>query len=561
MLILPEHNMLERFQDVSYLQMLAASCFFFSSIIVLTVLRRIYFFPISDIPGPFVARFSILWQLWVTTTGQLGPATIALHKKHGKRTTIVFTRDSNLTRHAGKFVRIAYNEVSVCDPEGSQTVLKRNIDKVCTHLLYLCPARLTLLQGSWYEITALPDSRLQNQMSTTSASGTARLVKGLAAGYKLSNILQAEPHINECISLFRRRIDDLSATSQPADFSIWFTFLFFDIVGEVTFSKRFGFLDEARDVGNAIKNQYFLTAYLAIMGYFPWAHNWLLANPLIEYLHLQPAMHVLDTTKAAIAARATNFKAHPDMVEQWMRANKEHPERFSKDDILAASVVTVGAAADTSGAALQAFVYFLMRDPEMLALLREEIDNAHLAPIPSYESVRNLPILQACIKEALRYHCPTSLGLPRISPPGGITICERFFPAGTVLSVNQWAVHMLPLFGPDAEHFNPRRWLTPSTSRPSKEASAPLTTPTYPPGPHDGPHLRLMHECLLPFSAGYNACPGQHLARLEIAKVAALMVRDYEITQVQEGTSWRFRSHFAAVPFGWDCWVKMRRRG
>ncbi|MCJ1385975.1 hypothetical protein MMC17_009100 [Xylographa soralifera] len=518
--------MLEQFQDVSYLQILAAMFFSFSIFIVVAVIRRIYFSPISDIPGPFIARFSILWQLWVTATGQAGPAIVALHKKHGK------------------FVRIAYNEVSVCDSEGSPTVLKRNIDK-----------------GSWYEITALPDSRLQNQMSITSATDCTRLFKGLAGGYKLSNILQAEPFIDDCISLFRRRIDNLSATSQPVDFSIWFTFLFFDIVGETTFSKRFGFLDEGRDVGDAIKNQWFLTAYLALMGYFPWAHNWLLANPLIEYLHLQPAMHVFDTTKAAIAARATNFKAHPDMVEQWMRANKEHPERFSKDDILAAGVVTVGAAADTSGAALQAFVYFLMRDPEMLALLRKEIDTADLAPIPTYESVRNLPMLQACIKEALRIHCPTSLGLTRVSPPGGITICSRLFPAGTVLSVNQWAVHSLPIFGPDAERFNPRRWLTPAppgTPFPSKEA---LTTPTYPPGPHDSPHLRLMHECLLPFSAGYNACPGQHLARLEISKVAAVMVRDYEIAQVQEGREWKWRSHFAVVPWGWDCWVKTRRRG
>ncbi|MCJ1414106.1 hypothetical protein MMC32_000431 [Xylographa parallela] len=518
--------MLERFQGVSYLQVLGALLLFFSAFIVVAVIRRIYFSPISDIPGPLVARFSILWQLWVTATGQLGPAIVALHKKHGK------------------FVRIAYNEVSVCDPEGSPTLLKRNIDK-----------------GSWYEITALPDSRLQNQMSITSATDTARLFKGLAGGYKLSNILQAEPFIDDCISLFRRRIDDLSAASQPIDFSMWFTFLFFDIVGETTFSKRFGFLDEGRDVGDAIKNQWFLTSYLALMGYFPWAHNWLLANPLIEYFHLQPAMHVFDTTKAAIAARATNFKAHPDMVEQWMRANAEHPERFSKDDILAAGVVTVGAAADTSGAALQAFVYFLMRDPAMLALLRAEIDAADLAPIPTYESVRNLPVLQACIKEALRIHCPVSIGLPRVAPPGGITVCARPFPAGTILSVNQWAVHSLPVFGPDADRFNPRRWLAPAppgTELPAKEA---LTTPTYPPGPHDGAHLRLMHECLVPFSAGYNACPGQHLARVEIGKVAAVMVRDYEIVQVQEGAEWLWRSHFSAVPWGWDCWVKTRRRG
>lgn len=380
-------------------------------------------------------------------------------------------------------------------------------------------------------------------MSLRSAKDVINLFKGLSAGYKLSNIAQAEPYIDECITLFRQRLDDLSYKAQPFEPERWFTFLFFDIVGEVTFSKRFGFLDEGRDVGNAIKNQWFLTHYLSIMGYFPWAHNYLLANPLIEYFKLQPAMHVLDTVKAAIAGRATNYKAHPDMLEHWLRAHKEHPERLSERDILAAAVVTVGAAADTSGAVLQGFVYYLMRDPAMLALLREEIDTAHLSPIPSWEETRSLPILQACIREVYRFHSPVSIGLPRISPPGGITLNSHFFPEGIVLSVNSWAVHHLSIFGPDVGVFNPRRWFI-------RNVNSQL----------EMDRIRAMEACVIPFSAGYNQCPGQHLAHLEIGKVAALMVRDYEIHQVEEGKEWTYRSHLAATPFWWPCWLKVRNR-
>ncbi|MCJ1472767.1 hypothetical protein MMC13_001416 [Lambiella insularis] len=498
-------SILERLQNASSLEVFLAILITISVFVFVTIIRRIFFHALSDIPGPFVAKFSTIWQLWVVITGQVGPATIALHRKYGK------------------FVRIAYNEVSVCDPECSLTVLRRNLDK-----------------GSWYAITALPDSSLPNQMSIRSAKDEINLFKGLSAGYKLSNIAQAEPYIDDCIALFRRRLDDLSFTAQPFEPEMWFTFLFFDIVGEVTFSKRFGFLEEGRDIAHAIKNQWFLTAYLAVMGYFPWAHNYLLANPLITYLHLQPAMHVLDTVRAAIASRATNYKAHPDMLSHWTRAHAEHSDRLSARDILAACAVTVGAAADTSGAALQAFVYYLLRDASMLALLRAELAAAHLSPIPSWEETRALPVLQACIKESLRVHCPVSIGLPRIAPPGGITLHARTFPAGTVLSVNQWAMHHLGVFGPDVDAWNPRRWFVRAGEGPER--------------------LRAMEACLIPFSAGYNQCPGQHLAQMEIGKVAALMVRDYEVSQVVEGAEWRFRSHLAATPWGWPCWLRVRGR-
>lgn len=34
------------------------------------------------------------------------------------------------------------------------------------------------------------------------------------------------------------------------------------------------------------------------------------------------------------------------------------------------------------------------------------------------------------------------------------------------------------------------------------------------------------------FGAGYAACPGQNLARVELAKICATLFRDYDIRQV-----------------------------
>lgn len=54
--------------------------------VVLTavLVRRRYFSPLSDIPGPFVASFSAsLWQLYHILTGHIEVAVIELHRKHG----------------------------------------------------------------------------------------------------------------------------------------------------------------------------------------------------------------------------------------------------------------------------------------------------------------------------------------------------------------------------------------------------------------------------------------------------------------------------------------------
>lgn len=54
-----------------------------ASIITVFVKRR-YFSSISDIPGPFAASFSLLWQLWQIVKGHTEVATIEQHRKHGK---------------------------------------------------------------------------------------------------------------------------------------------------------------------------------------------------------------------------------------------------------------------------------------------------------------------------------------------------------------------------------------------------------------------------------------------------------------------------------------------
>lgn len=118
--------------------------------------------------------------------------------------------------------------------------------------------------------------------------------------------------------------------------------------------------------------------------------------------------------------------------------------------------------------ALQSFVYHAIRHPGAWERIRGELDMATKEgrcqnQVISFADSQKLVYLQACIKESLRVFVPATLGLQRAAPEGGITIGERTFPAGTMLSVHGPSILLSKdIWGPDAREFKPERWLNKS---------------------------------------------------------------------------------------------------
>jgi hypothetical protein len=83
------------------------------AITILTVLiKRRYFSPLSDIPGPFFASFTRLWQIVTLVQGDSVNVFYDLHQKYGP------------------FVRVAPNEVSVNHPDAPKQLLLTALAKV-----------------------------------------------------------------------------------------------------------------------------------------------------------------------------------------------------------------------------------------------------------------------------------------------------------------------------------------------------------------------------------------------------------------------------------------------
>ena len=117
--------------------------------------------------------------------------------------------------------------------------------------------------------------------------------------YWLPSLLQSEGAIDSCINLFMDRLSQKSAEG-PVDLGVWLQYFAFDVVGEMTFASKLGFLEQGKDVDGMMKAiegvrlhqslverereelTFFkqMLTYAALCGQVPELHQLLLGNPL-----------------------------------------------------------------------------------------------------------------------------------------------------------------------------------------------------------------------------------------------------------------------------------------
>jgi hypothetical protein len=244
---------------------------------------------------------------------------------------------------------------------------------------------------------ALPDHRFQTPMSEVDPKRQVSRAKNITSAYTLTNLLQAEKHMDRLIELLETRLGELADRKMPVEFDKWFNYMAFDMVGEMTFSSSFGFLESGKDIGGAIANTRALTLYTAVAGFFYTVHRMTLGNPLVTKLGLMPSQHIFDTTLRAIERRKENPEVRFDMLEHWKQTLAQHPDRMEENELYGVTNMTIGAGADTISATLQAFFYYLIRYPVHLDKVKAEISNANTSKVVSYGETQNLPFLRACV--------------------------------------------------------------------------------------------------------------------------------------------------------------------
>ena len=239
-----------------------------------------------------------------------------------------------------------------------------------------------------------------------------------ASSYSMTSLVGYEPFVNNCTKLLADKLSEIAKRDEKIDLAHWFQRYAFDVIGEITFGHRFGFLDDSTrtDVFDAIDTR---NHYSTFVGLFPpWLHRMLF--PLLPTTggHGYVGKYTIDE----IASRESLLKSpgvkerdgKPDFVSRFFQIRQEDPNKMTRMDIFTMCQSNIGAGSDTTAISLSAIVYNLLKYPESYRRLKEEIDEAaaqgKISDPISFKEAQELPFLQAVIKEALRLH--SAIGLP-----------------------------------------------------------------------------------------------------------------------------------------------------
>ncbi|KAK3399156.1 cytochrome P450 [Sordaria brevicollis] len=119
------------------------------------------------------------------------------------------------------------------------------------------------------------------------------------------------------------------------------------------------------------------------------------------------------------------------------------------------------AGALTIGSPIQSYILAMCHYPEWQAKLQEEIDRELGGRCPMWEDREKLPLLRAVVKEVIRWRPAVPTGIPHAIEKDDVY--EGYFiPAGATIHALEWGITRDEQFYPDAETFNPSRFLLPS---------------------------------------------------------------------------------------------------
>lgn len=332
------------------------------------------------------------------------------------------------------------------------------------------------LKADWYSMFGFPSPSDVNPFSEINPVQHKRMKRNVAPTYSMSALLEMEPFVDSTLTIFLQRLNEaavspktpVSERGPPINLAEWLSWLAADVIGELSFSRRLGFLDTMSDVGDYAKIVDSFIAYASSVAVVPAMHKFLFGNPIMPYLIKAPSLIIADVTKEEVQKRLDGRdEIHADIMGRIIDSQKNAgPDRFPPSEILNMAVVNLTAGTDTTAIGMHSLIYYLLKHPPAMEKLQAEIAEAdrsgNLSEIPQYREVNHkaMPYLAACIKETFRIHPAVTISLPRHVPAGGAHICGQFFPAGTRVGISPHVVGRdKKLFGEDADEFRPERWI------------------------------------------------------------------------------------------------------
>ncbi|KAK9777193.1 putative Cytochrome P450 [Seiridium cardinale] len=155
--------------------------------------------------------------------------------------------------------------------------------------------------------------------------------------------------------------------------------------------------------------------------------------------------------------------AQPSFVKTFISRLSKQPNG-SKWGQEAEATYVVGqmaiAGALTIGSPIQSFLLAMLHYPDWQRKLQAEIDDVCHGECPAWIQREKMPLLRAVVKEVIRWRPPVPTGIPHATEADDVWN-GYFIPKGATIHALEWGITRDENTYPDAEAFNPARWLEP----------------------------------------------------------------------------------------------------
>ncbi|RAK84804.1 cytochrome P450 monooxygenase [Aspergillus costaricaensis CBS 115574] len=483
-----------------------------------------FFHPLRRIPGPLLASLTPWVQLYHGLQGDRHLWLCALHEQYGSH------------------VRVAPNFVSVNTAQGLHDIYGHGKRLKKADFYNAFPA----IKGVYNTHNVIDKVMHGRKRRVLSQAFSDHALKSMEDVMLL--------HVRQlCAGLTRAQ-----QTGVVQDMGRWFSYLTYDVMGELCFGKSFDMLIESSRrrlielVDRAANRHYVCGLWMPL-------DRWHLDQLFIHRLTNDRWNFIMNSRVEATKRAQERTKAGHDAKRDFFYylLNARDPETgqgLTTPELWGEANVLMIAGSDTTSTTLAATIFYLVRNPHAMAQLQKEVRESFssVEEIVTGSKLNELVYLKACLDEALRLAPAVPGAPPREVMEGGAVVDGVFLPGGTDCGTPTYSIHRQAAYYRQPGVYLPERWIEGAICQTGMEAWQ--TTRE---------DVEMARRAFCPFSIGPRGCIGKSMALMEMRlTIARLMfLFDMELGDRRgedEGGHLALVDHFTSAKEGPDVIVRAR---
>ncbi|KAJ5106818.1 pisatin demethylase [Penicillium angulare] len=426
-------------------------------------------------PGPTLARYTDWWKVYRHWKGDYVDVMLEWHNKHGP------------------FIRNGPNSISVGGVENAKKVYQTNP--------VLNKGSLFKTMVLWYKGKSI--SGLEAILDENEHTAVKRM---LLKGFTPNSVATYESKIDQVTLEFVNQVGKRG----NFDAGEWFVYYFADMMNDIAFSAKPGFMEHGIDVDGSLHITKVITKMWArvhaiptIMSWLSWTMGFLVG---MNWKIVRLGRECLNTRLEKPDSQKI------DLLNLYIEAGEQRPDMISPERVLGMTLSTIIGGSDITAFTVTYGLSEIVKNRDILDKIEREMKQAsemqELSYPPTLKELAKLPYLNGIIKESLRLAAPVQFNLDRVTPPDGLEMSGTLVPGGTTVGCIPGVInHDESVFGSDLDIFRPERWAEASQENVSR-----------------------MDRGLMTFGMGKHLCIGQHFAIAQMRKIIATLLMHFEVS-------------------------------